>query len=189
MAFTDAAVAIVSTGRFYTATVGTAAPANYLAPGVGWTDIGHTSIENILALQSEGGEVTVLGTLQAESFQSTTANRVDSFAIISNQWDLDVYKFYFGDNGTQDATTKLFAVPNSPVAAEKAFLGVFYAGTKAFAIHAKRVELKRGDDLDLAERNAIAGIPLLVTPLSYLGATSNWGITPLLAQGTAPFGP
>lgn len=188
MALTDAAVAIIGTGVFYTATVATAAPANYLAPGVGWTHMGHTSIENILALQSEGGDVTTLGTLQAEVFRSTTTPRVDSFAIISNQWDLEVLKMYFGSNATQDATTKLLAVPSAPVATEKAFLAVFTAGAYNFAIHAAKVEIKRGDDLDISERNTIAGVPLLITPVSNAGSTSYWGITPLLPTGTAPFG-
>lgn len=188
MALTDAAVAIINTGKFYTATTGTAAPTNYLAPGVAWTDLGHTSIENILALQSEGGEVTVLGTLQSEVFRSTTTPRVDSFAIISNQWDVDTYKMYFGANATQDSTSKLVSVPSAPTATEKAFLAVFTAGAYNFAVHAAKVEIKRGDDLDISERNSIAGIPLLVTPVSHSGSTSYWGITPLLPTGTAPFG-
>lgn len=188
MTFSDSAVAIISTARFYTGTVAATKPTNYLIPGVAWTDLGHTSIDNVFACQSEGGEVTVLGTLQSELFQSTTTPRIDSFAITSVQLDLDTYKMYFGDNGTQDGTTKLFAVPNSPVPVSKAFLGVFTAGTKAFAIHADKAEIKRGDDLDFGEKNSIAGLPLLVTPLSYNGASSNWGITPLMPTGTAPFG-
>lgn len=188
MAFTDAAVGVIATARFYTAVVGTAVPTNYLAPAVAWSDFGHTSLDNIFALSSEGGDTTVLGTLQAPQFRTRVAPRTDSFALVSNQFDLDHYQMYFGANATQDNTTKLVSVPNAPTAVEKAFLAVFDAGDKAFAIYAARAEFKRNEDLSIDSTEAIASIPIQVTPLSYNGATSNWGITPLLAKGTAPFG-
>ena len=185
----DAAVAIISTAKFYVAAVNAAVPTNYLAPTAGtWTNFGHTSLENILALSSEGGDVTVLGTLQSPQFRTKVAPRTDSFGLVSNQFDEDHYKMYFGSNMVQDTTTKLWSVPNAPTAVEKSFLAVFEAGDYAFAIHSKRAEFKRNEDLSLDSTDAIAGIPIQVTPLSYQGATSNWGLTELLPKGTAPFG-
>lgn len=189
MALTDTSVAVISTAKFYTATVATAVPTNYLSPAVAWDNFGHTSLDNIFALSSEGGDTTVLGTLQSPQFRTSVAPRTDSFALVSNQFDLDHYKMYFGSNATQDNTTKLVSVPNAPTAVEKAFLAVFEAGDYAFAIYAARAEFKRNEDLSIDSKDAIAGIPIQVTPLSYNGASSNWGITPLLPKGTAPFGP
>ena len=189
MAFSDSAVPIVATAKFYTAVTGTAVPTNYLSPAVAWDNFGHTSLDNIFALSSEGGDVTVLGTLQSPQFRTRVAPRTDSFALVSNQFDLDHYKMYFGSNATQDSTSKLVRVPNAPTAVEKAFLAVFDAGDKAFAIYAERCEFKRNEDLSIDSTEAIAGIPIQVTPLTYNGSTSNWGLTTLELKGTAPFGP
>src|SRR5690606_3027773 len=64
MPLIDSAVLKVGAGNYFTAPVGTALPTDLKSPGSEWVNMGHTSLEDILAFESEGGEATVLGTLQ-----------------------------------------------------------------------------------------------------------------------------
>lgn len=180
MALNGNATAIIKVGHFYTATTNTVPPADYLAPEVAWAELGHTSIENIFALSSEGGESTVIRTLQADNLRETFSARTESFAITLQQLDQESEKLYFGSNAVFDADTSLLWVPNKPVPTEKAFLGVFRDGDYYFVIYAPKVSIKRGDDLDFGDGSNLTGLPLVITPLDVAGNDGAWAISPLL---------
>lgn len=179
MALNDAATLVIDAGNYFTAPVGTPLPADLLTISEAeWTNLGHTSIEEVLSATSEGGEQTVLATLQAKSLRTRTAPRTESFTITLNQWDRESLKFYYGQNSVENADGTL-GVPSSPEATQRAFLAVFLDGSKVFAIYAPKSEIIRGEDINVSDTENLAGLPLRVTPLTHDGATWPYAVTPI----------
>ena len=178
MALNDAATLVINTGNYLTAEVGTALPADVTNPGVAWTNVGHTSLEDIFAITSEGGEATVLGTLQAKALRTTYSPRVESMQITLQQFDTAGLKLYFGSNATTLADGSL-APSMNPVPTQKAFLAVFIDGENHFAFYAPKAEIFRADDMSLSDTESLAGLPLSITPMIH--GTNDWAyaVTPL----------
>lgn len=174
----DNAVFKPTTGHYWKATTGTAAPTNLLVPGTPWTQLGHTSIEDILSISSDGGEATVLGTLQNPTLRQSYSTRTETMAFTLQQFDLDALKLYFGANATVGADG-LMSVPSNPTPTECAFLLVLEDGANKFAFYAPKASIFRGDDLSIADTENFAGLPLAVTPLVISGNDFAYKVTPL----------
>lgn len=180
MALNDDAVFSVGTGRFYTAAVGTAAPTDLLAPGAGWSEVGHTSLEDIISITSDGGDATTLGTLQNKTLRTTYAPRVETLAITLQQWDAPALKLYYGANADEIAADSPFlGVPQNPTPTQVAFLAVLRDGDNVFAFYAPKAEVFRGDDLDISDTESLAGLPLSVKPLQNGANDWAYAVTPL----------
>jgi hypothetical protein len=175
----DDATFKVAGGHFYTATVGSECPADLSTPGASWTEIGHTSLDDIFSSSSQGGDVTTLGTLQAATLRSSTSARSETWTFNLAQFDEDSLKLYFGANATYNSSTNLLDVPDDPTATVVAFLAVFTDGDNSFAFHAKKAELRRGDDWDLSDTSSLVTLPISVTPVNYSGAISKYSVTPI----------
>ncbi|WP_405057049.1 hypothetical protein OG474_30475 [Kribbella sp. NBC_01505] len=179
MPLIDQATLTVGAGNYYTHAVGTALPTNLLnAEASGWNNVGHTSLEDILAVSSEGGEATVLGTLQNKSLRTKYSPRTDLLAFTLQQFDAGGLRLYYGSNAPT-LPNGLIGVPTDPVPTDCAFLAVFVDGSNVFAFYAPKAEVYRNDDLALADTESLAGLPLGVKPLQ-LG-TNKWAyaVTPL----------
>lgn len=184
MALDDSATLVIGGGHLYTGPAGTAFPTDPNAPGVDFTEIGHTSIDNILQFASDGGETTVLGTLQNKSLRTTTSPRTETWTFILEQWDAAALKLYFGSNATVNSTTGQLEVPTAPEPTESAFLAVYTDGGRTFSIYAPKASLERGDDLSLEDTESLAGLSIKVTPLQYQTNNYLYSVTPL--DYTAP---
>jgi hypothetical protein len=182
MALNDDATLVVGTGSFYTAAVDTAFPADPTSPGVSWTDVGHTSLEDIFGITSEGGEQTVLGTLQNKSLRTTYSTRTEQFTFILQQWDAEALALYFGSNAV--ANGDLLEVPTDPDPTQAAFLAVFEDGDNTFAFYAPKAELFRNDDMSLSDTETLAGLPIGVTPLVSGSNAYAYAVTPLGASSS-----
>jgi len=167
MALDNTAVLKVGTGHFYTAPIGTASPADLRAPGVAWTEMGHTSMQDILASASEGGDVTTLGSLQSKTLRQSVASRTESYNMNLLQFDKDSLKLYYGANAVVTGTGSV-QVPQDAVPTEVAWLVVFYDGTTTAGIYAPKASIFRSDDLSISDTENLAQLPLKVTPLTYL---------------------
>src|SRR5690606_36311693 len=64
----------------------------------GGDNIGHTDIDSVIEFASEGGEITVLGTLQNPNLRTRVAPRSENFTINLQQFTEDALKLYYGDN-------------------------------------------------------------------------------------------
>lgn len=166
-------------GNYFVAPTGTAFPADLTTPAAPWASIGHTSLEDILDLTFEGGEKTVLGTLQAKSARTTYSPTSEEFAVVLQQFDAASLALYFGSNMVSINGGELLGIPQSPEPTEVAFLAAFYDGSRVFAFYAPRVEILRGDDPDFGDAENFAGLPLAVTPLIYDTNTWAYAVTPL----------
>lgn len=178
MALNDAATLVLDTGNFLTAAVGTALPADLLAPGVEWTNVGHTSLEDVFSISSEGGDATSLGTLQAKVLRTKYAPRSESFGFTLQQFDVDGLKLYYGSNATVDTDGNV-QVPSNPTVTVKAFLAVFVDGDNTFAFYAPKAEIFRADDLSLSDTESLAGLPISVKPVTFGSNTWTYTVTPL----------
>jgi hypothetical protein len=178
----DNAVLKPTTGHYYKAPVGTVIKmADLLAPPAPWTELGHTSIEDLLSITSEGGEATVLGTLQNKNLRTTYSTRTETMAFTLLEFDIEGLKLYYGKNAPEltGDLAGFLGVPTDPVPTDAAFLVVFEDGDNAFGFYAPKTEILRGDDLSLEDTENFAGLPLAVKPLNM--GTNKWAyaVTPL----------
>lgn len=186
MAINDAAVLKPNTAHFYTAVEGTALPADLRNPGVAWTHLGHTSLEDILAATSEGGESTVLSSLQNRSLRTSTTQRTESFQVNLLQLDEDSIKLYYGSNTVVSEDGRIASVPSQPEASKVAFLAVMYDGTRDAGFFARKAEIIRGEDLSISDTESLTQLPIRITPLVAEGSTSPFDfILPHVSVGGA----
>jgi hypothetical protein len=176
----DDATLVVGAGNYLIAPVGTALPTNLLAPASPWEAVGHTSIEDILSISSEGGEATTIATLQNSTLRTKYSARTESMAFTLQQFDEDSLKLYYGSNMVTNGDGTL-GVHENPTPTEVAFLAVFVDGDNHFAFYAPKAEVFRGDDLSIADTESLAGLPLSVKPLKYSTNTWTYAVTPLAA--------
>lgn len=184
MALDNTAVLKVGTGHFYTAPVGTAIPADLRNPGGTWTEVGHTSVQDILSASSEGGETTTLRSLQNKTLRQSVAPRTEAFIMNLLQFDTAGLKLYYGSNAA--LVGGHVRVPSNPVPTEVAWLVVFYDGQSTAGIYAPKVSIIRSDDLAVADTENLAQLSLKVTPLNY--GANDWPfewIPPAVVLSTA----
>lgn len=183
MALNSAATLVVGAGNFFTAPYVAATPAALPAdlsvtPIAPWENMGHTSLEDIFSISSEGGEATSLGTLQARTLRTTYSPRSETFNIVLSQFDVESLSFYFGGNAEVGPGGEL-QVPLNPVPTVSSFLAIFVDGTNTFGFYAPKAEILRGDDLAIADAESMAGLPISVKPIAH--GANNWAyaVTPL----------
>lgn len=183
MALEDDAVLNISTGYFWRAPVGTAAPTDPLAPASPWVNMGHTSLDQIMSITSEGGDTTTLGTLQSKTLRTSTAARTENFNFNLAQFDEASLKLFFGSNATIQTSGHVAAgmlgVPDAPTPTSCAFLVVFVDGDAHMEFYAPKTEVIRAEDMNLADTTSLALLPIKVTPLNYLGASDKYYVSPI----------
>jgi len=178
MAQNDAATLVINTGNFFTAPVGTAMPADLTAIADPWDTVGHTSLSDIFSVTSDGGDATVIGTLQNKSLRTTYATRTETMALTIQQFDVEGLKLYYGSNAPV-LTDGSVGVPSNPTPTVCAFLAVFIDGENVFAFYAPKAEIFRSDDLSLSDTESLAGLPLGVKPMIHNTNTWTYAVTPL----------
>lgn len=183
MALNSNATLVVGAGNFFTANYVEATPAGLptdltAVPASPWENIGHTSLEDIFSVASDGGDATTLGTLQARTLRTTYAPRSETFNITLQQFDLASLRFYFGSNA-QVGTSGELLVPATPAVTVCSFLAIFVDGDNQFAFYAPKAEILRADDLSISDAESLAGLPISIKPVAH--GTNDWAyaVTPL----------
>lgn len=151
----------------FTANVGTELPADLTKIPAAWVNSGHSSLDDILTFQTEGGETTTLGSIQNPALRQSTSAAVRSIVVNLLQWDSPTLAFYYGSNAT--VTGNKVSIPEVPVPAEKAVLIVIHDGTNRFAIYAPKASLIGNGDVSLTDTSSLAQLPIRITPLSHSG--------------------
>jgi len=182
MALDSTATLVVGAGNFFTAPYVEATPAglpaDLAAIGAPWVNLGHTSLEDIFSVSSEGGEATSLGTLQAKTLRTTYSPRTETFNLVLQQFDAASLKLYFGANSDLGLDGEL-QVPLSPTPTVSSFLAVFTDGVNKFGFYAPKAEIMRGDDLSISDSESLAGLPISVKPVAHAGNDWAYAVTPL----------
>lgn len=182
MAINNSATLVVGAGNYFTApyveATPAALPADLSAIAGPWVSVGHTSLEDVFSMTSEGGEPTVLGTLQNKSLRTTYSPRQETINFTLQQFDEDGLKLYYGSNATVGASGEI-QVPTNPVPTVCSFLVVFTDGENEFAFYAPKAEIYRADDLSISDTESLAGLPLAVKPLVHASNGWAYAVTPL----------
>jgi hypothetical protein len=178
VALNDNATLVIGAGNYLTAPTGTDLPTDLLAPGLPWLPVGHTSLEDIFGVTSEGGDATTLGSLQNKSLRTTYSARTETLTFTLLQFDEDALRLFYGSNAPT-LPNGMIGVPQDPIPTVCAFLAVFIDGTNHFGIYAPKSEIYRADDLSVSDAESLAGLPLGVKPMA-LGTNSwTYAVTPL----------
>lgn len=182
MALNADATLVVGSGNYFTAVYNSATPvalpADLSAPGAEWENVGHTSLDDVFNITSEGGEATVIGTLQNKTLRTTYSNRTETIGFTLQQFDEAGLKLYYGSNATVGTAGEV-QVPATPTPTVCSFLVVFVDGDNEFAFYAPKAEIFRSDDLSIADTESLAGLPLGVKPLIHGSNTWAYAVTPL----------
>ncbi|APC43257.1 hypothetical protein Joe_17 [Streptomyces phage Joe] len=178
MPLNDDATLVIGSGNYLTAPVGTDIPSDLLSPNTPWANVGHTSLEDIFSISSEGGEATVIGSLQNKSLRTKYSARTETMTFTLQQFDEAGLKLYYGANAPilPDGSV---GVPTDPEPTVAAFLAIFVDGDNHFAFYAPKAEIYRADDLSLADTESLAGLPLGVKPMANGTNTWTYSVTPL----------
>jgi len=179
LAINSNATLVVGAGNFFTANVDTALPGDLLNPGVAWENVGHTSLEDIFSVSSEGGDATTIGTLQNKSLRTSYSTRTETFTFTLQQFDAAGLKLYYGSNATVGGAGEI-RVPTTPTPTTKAFLAIFIDGANEFAFYVPKAEIFRADDLSISDTESLAGLPIGVKPLASGANTWTYAVTPLV---------
>ncbi|MFD7976719.1 hypothetical protein [Streptomyces sp. NPDC059071] len=178
MALNDAATLVIGSGNYLIAPTGTEMPTDLLTPLSPWEAVGHTSLEEIFSITSEGGEATTIGSLQNKSLRTKYSARTESMGFTLQQFDVEGLKLYYGSNAPVLPDGSV-GVPTDPVPTTAAFLAVFVDGENVFAFYAPKAEIYRGDDLSFGDTESLAGLPLSVKPMPHGANAWSYAITPL----------
>ncbi|AWY07580.1 major tail protein [Streptomyces phage Yosif] len=178
MPINDDATLVIGSGNYLTAPTGTAIPTDLLSPTSPWAGVGHTSLEDIFSIASEGGEATVIGTLQNKSLRTKYSARTETMTFTLQQFDEAGLKLYYGANAPILADGSI-GVPVDPEPTVCAFLAIFVDGDNVFAFYAPKAEIYRADDLSLADTESLAGLPLGVKPVAHGENQWTYAVTPL----------
>lgn len=172
MAFNDDAVIKISTAYFYTADVGTAAPENPVEPGPEWENVGHTPLEDILQMTSEGGEKTTLGSLQNRNLKNSYSPKQTTFNFAIHQFDTAGLKLYLGSNAVEKDGR--IGPHDTPQPTSAAWLVVIIDGGQYFDFYVPKADILGADDIALADTESLSSLPLAVTPLRMQSESAAW---------------
>lgn len=178
MAYNDEAVIKISTAHFYMAPSGTAAPLDPLNPESPWEDIGHTTLENILSMTTEGGERTVLGSLQNRNLRSSHSARTVTFNFSIHQFDEAGIKLYLGANSVVDSEGRV-GPADTPTPTDTAFYVCIEDGDRYMDFYVPKSDIIGSEDLSLADTESLSSLPLSVTPLRHADHQSAWYVNPV----------
>jgi hypothetical protein len=181
VALNDNATLVIGSGNYLTAPVGTDLPDDLLVPTSPWSSVGHTSLEDILSIASEGGEATTIGTLQNKSLRTKYSARTETMTFTLQQFDVPGLKLYYGSNAPV-LPNGTVGVPTEPTPTSAAFLAVFVDGENHFAFYAPKAEIYRADDVSFGDTESLAGLPIGVKPMAFGSNTYTYAITPLGAS-------
>ncbi|MER5632165.1 hypothetical protein [Streptomyces nitrosporeus] len=178
MPLNDNATLVVGSGNYLTAPVGTAMPGDLLVPVSPWSNVGHTSLEDVFGITSEGGEATTIGSLQNQSLRTKYSARTETMTFTLQQFDEAGLRLYFGANAPE-LTDGTIGVPANPEPTKAAFMAVFIDGENHFALYAPKAEIYRNDDMAISDTESLAGLPLGVKPMAYGSNSWTYAVTPL----------
>lgn len=160
---------LAALGHIYTAAVDTAAPTDLGNPGVAFSSVGYTSLDNLPAIGTDGGSSTVLGVWQNRALRNVqTEDEVDIVDFWLAQFSKEALGLYYG--GTGGATAGQFQTPKSGASkTERALLVVIedssQDGVPMIAFYAPRASIGRNDSISMAT-DAFAELPVRATVLT-----------------------
>lgn len=171
MALNDNAVFTAAKGYIYTAPVGTVAPASTdigtFDPAAGlavdWTNIGHTSREDLPEFGYDGGDTETRGSWQSEALASVvTEPAVDYVTFNLHQFDEEALALYYGVPNVSTVEGEFSVAGSATSTTDRALCIVIVDGDKTIAFYARKAGIRREDAIEMAV-DEFATLPLRAT--------------------------
>lgn len=140
---------------------GTLALEETTAPN-GWSNIGHTSDDDMPEWGFDGGDSEVKGTWQNPALREVeTETAADYLTLFLHQFDTDTFELYYGKDSS---TTKgVFGVAGgTPQPNERAFLVIIVDGDVRIGFYAPKASVKRDDAIQMPN-DEFAALPIRAT--------------------------
>lgn len=144
---------------------GTATAAVASAPN-GWSNIGHTSREDLPEFGFDGGDTEVRGTWQNESLREVVTDPIaDYLTMALHQFDVETFELYYGKDAAKQPG--VFGVSGStPTPVEKALFIIIVDGDVKVGFYSPKASLRRDDSIQLAV-DEFAALPVRATFLKH----------------------
>ena len=132
----------------------------------GWTNIGHTSRDDLPEFGFDGGDSEVRGSWQNESLREVVTEPIaDYLTIFLAEFDLESFELYYGRNSSK--TPGVFGVAGgTQVPVETALLIIIVDGDTKLGFYAPKASVRRDDSIQLAV-DEFATLPVRATFLKY----------------------
>lgn len=163
MTINNDAVIVPGVGHFYIAATSATKPTGTAVPSSPWAEIGHTSFEDPLTIEREGGDSNVLSSWQASALRTRLDAVVYKLKFSLLQHDFTAFKLYYG-GGTLNATTDEFEVPKIPSPQTHSLFVRVVDGSAVWARYFGTVEIIGSDDEEMDPENLL-GLPVTATVL------------------------
>lgn len=167
MALNDNSVVLPAVGYIYVAAVDTASPTPAEIESfdpttglAGWTQIGHTSRDDLPVFGFDGGDAETLGSWQNASLRRVTTEAAQDYVTFNAlQLDEQVLSYYYGVSNPGSTVGKFDVTDSSVSGIETALLIVIVDGDATVGFHASKVSMGREDSIELAIDEFVA-VPL-----------------------------
>jgi len=170
-------VIIPGKGAVFLADTGTTPP-NYktlspLSPTTPWECLGHTSVENQIALSKDGGDATTFDSWWEAAIEVQRA--ATTWSVNVNALELSADTFDLAFNGTLENTSETggYLVPSEIKAVTKAMFVLAVQGDKRMGLYFPNVSITLGDAPEF-DAEKLFEIPLSASILSYNGNVMEW---------------
>lgn len=132
----------------------------------GWTNIGHTSRDDLPEFGFDGGDVETRGTWQNESLREVVTEPIaDYLNIFLAEMDLESFELYYGRNASK--TPGVFGVAGgTQTPTERALFIIIVDGDTKLGFYAPKASIRRDDSIQLAV-DEFATLPVRATFLKY----------------------
>ncbi|KZM68831.1 phage tail protein [Nocardia terpenica] len=132
----------------------------------GWSNIGHTSRDEMPEFGFDGGDSEVKGTWQnAQLREVVTEQAADYVTLQLHQFDKASFELYYGENAAQ--TPGVFGVDGgNKKTNERAFLIIIVDGDAKVGFYASKASVKRDDAVSLPS-DEFAALPIKATFLKH----------------------
>lgn len=147
MAANDAAVFIPGTGYLYVAPTSTAKPASLTAPATPWIDLGHTSRENGITIDKDGGDSETKGSWRNPVLRERREPITYFVTINLLQFDNTNLALFFG--GGSITAADVFGVPINPNAQERALYVRIVDGANELGLYVPKVSVSAEDSMEV----------------------------------------
>jgi hypothetical protein len=176
MATNTAAIIVPGEGHFYVAPTGTTKPTGVAVPSAPFVEIGHTSYDEPLTIERDGGDITTLKTWQSTAARTIVEPITYSLNFGALEHDDLALNLYYG-GGAVNATTDEFEVTKTPAVQDKSLFVRIIDGAEVNAYYFGTVGIIGVDSQEL-DPQALWALPLTATvldtaALSYLFSIKN----------------
>ncbi|WP_328391323.1 hypothetical protein OHS81_21575 [Streptomyces sp. NBC_00400] len=149
----DDAAIVAGSGYIFFADPDTPKPTRILdplKPGPEWTNIGHTSREDLPEFGRDGDDPEALGSWQNAKLRMTTPDITYTVTFQALQATADTYRFYFGAGEDAIQPDGSIRIPATPIPQIQSLLVILVDGKKFVPLWHPRVSLLGSDSIEMA---------------------------------------